>query len=151
MRRLITRVITGFTVGLLVGGYPLIVRQGKHIATLEASLPNRERPKGIAAVLVRKVTAGKGFLDSHDAIRQFLALGGVATWNAKSNIAAATAPAASTLAIPEEVATLALEAHQRATAGTLNHPQLENCLRDMGTPVRKLLRRGRLNTGEQNE
>ncbi len=132
MRRLMMRVITGFTVGLLVSGYLMTVRQGKHIATAQAGLPKPDNANGIAAVLLKKLAAGSGFLDFLDAPGQSLALGGVATWNGKS----AVAPAASTRAIPKEVANLALEANQRATAETLGLARLGHFLRDMGWPFK---------------
>lgn len=135
MRRLIIKIIAGFTVGLLVSGYLLMVRHGKPVTIAQASMPNQESANSIAALLVKKLTTGK-FVDALDATRQSLALGGIATWNGKTNITAATAPTASTRAIPEEVAKLALEAHQRATAGTLTLAQLGNFLRDMGWPFK---------------
>ncbi len=119
MRRLIMRVITGgFTVGLLVSGHLLIVHQGKHIATAQASLPKPESTNGIAAVLVKELAAGNRFFDFLDATKS------------------AAAPAVSMRAIPEEAANLAFEANQRATAETLGLTQLGKFLRDIGWPFK---------------
>ena len=87
---------------------------------------------GSAVALAKKLTAGKGMADAMGATREALALGGVATWNGKAYAVAAAAPAASSRAIPEEVAVLALEEHQRATAGRLTLAQYGDMLRDFG-------------------
>jgi len=106
MRRLIVRIIAGFTVGLLVGGYLLMVRQGKPIPTAQASVQNwesggngksTEYKNSTAAALAKKLTAGQ-YVDALDATRQSLALGGIAAWDGKANIVAAAPLLMSTFA-----------------------------------------------------
>ncbi len=86
--------------------------------------------------LASKLRAEAGFSSNLSAVREALALGGIATWDGKQTITPAAAPAASSLAIPEETVALALEARHRATAGRLTLAQLGEMLRDLGWPFK---------------
>ena len=86
--------------------------------------------------LASKLRAEAGFSSNVSAVREALALGGISTWDGKQTITSAAAPAASSLAIPEETIALALEARHRATAGRLTLAQLGEMLRDLGWPFK---------------
>lgn len=89
---------------------------------------------GPVALLVKRLTLGASLEDSFAATREALAMGGIATWDGETFLKEAVSPAASTKAIPREVAVLALEARQRASAGRLTLAQMGEMLQDLGWP-----------------